>query len=202
MHKIGVFGGTFDPIHIGHLYIANEAFYTLKLDKIIFMPSGNPPHKINNSITDAKIRYNMVKSAIKDRKEFVISDYEVRKESYSYTYETLEYLKGKEGKDAILYFITGCDCLFDLDKWKRPDKILENCKFVVFNRPGYNLKDIESQKAKYEKQYNAEIIFLDILKLDISSTYIRNNIMDGKNVSFFLTEGVKDIIKKEKLYQG
>ncbi|WP_139904041.1 nicotinate-nucleotide adenylyltransferase [Clostridium thermarum] len=200
MIRKGIFGGTFDPIHIGHMYIANEALWSLGLDKVIFMPSGIPPHKSLKGITPSELRFDMVSRAIKNYKNFEISDYEIRKNGYSYTYETLEYLKGLEGNNTELYFITGCDCLFDLDKWRNVDRIMKAAKFVVFNRPGYSKEDIQRQKKSVEEKFNCNITFLDLLLLDISSTYIRQCIKEGKDVSFFLPMGVEVLIKEKRLY--
>lgn len=201
MVKKGIFGGTFDPIHIGHMYVANEALHSLGLDKIIFMPSGNPPHKNSKNITDAKLRYEMVRLAIENNKYMDISDYEINKGGYSYTYETLEYFNEKDGNNTEWYFITGCDCLFDLNGWKNVQRIMGSCTFVVFNRPGYKKEDILKQKTMAEQKYGCSIVFLDVLLLDISSTYIRTSIKEGKDVSFFLPKGVGELIELHKLYK-
>ena len=129
MKKIGVFGGTFDPIHLGHLYIAYEAKAKLGLDRVIFIPSGIPPHKQFNNVTKAIDRYNMVKEAISDYDGFEVNDYEIKKNDISYTFQTLEHLKNIYNNSEI-YFITGGDCLLNLDKWKNVYKILELCKFI------------------------------------------------------------------------
>lgn len=201
MIKKGIFGGTFDPIHIGHMYIASQAMWSLGLDKVIFMPSGIPPHKSHKGITDSELRFEMVNLAISKNKNFEISDYEIEKSGYSYTYETVEYFKSLEGDDTELYFITGCDCLFDLGGWRNVDRIMKACKFVVFNRPGYNYEEIQQQKRMVEEKYESSIIFLDLLLLDISSTYIRNSIKEGKDISFFLPSEAAELIKEKGLYQ-
>ena len=201
MIKKGILGGTFDPIHIGHMYIANEALWSLKLDRIIFMPSGNPPHKTGKVVTEAKLRYDMVREAISGNKFFEISDYEINKSGYSYTYETLEYFNEREGNNTEWYFITGCDCLFDLHAWKNVDRIMNSCTLVVFNRPGYSKEEIHRQKKMVEEKYKSNIVFMDVLLLDISSTYIRECIKTGRDVSFFLPTGVKESIVENGLYK-
>ena len=123
MKKIGVFGGTFDPIHIGHIYIAYEAYKILELDEVIFMPAGNPPHKKWKDITDEIIRYEMVKKAIEPYSFFSINNYEIEKKGLSFTYETLRYLH-ESFKEVELYFITGADCLINLNSWKNINEIL------------------------------------------------------------------------------
>jgi nicotinate-nucleotide adenylyltransferase len=197
MKKIGIIGGTFNPIHLAHLYIAYEAKCQLNLDKVIFMPAGSPPHKKNEDILEAPLRYKMVLEAIKKYEDFEISNYEIEKEGFSYTYETLENFKSE---DNILYFITGADCLINIEKWKNPDRIFKTSKLVVFNRPGYDKESLKLQKNEIEKKYNTSINFLDIMDLEISSTMIRDRIKDGKKIDFFIPKEVLDFIRKNNIY--
>ena len=197
MKKYGIMGGTFDPIHNAHLYIAYEAKELLGLDKVIFIPNGSPPHKDNKNITGASLRYRMVLEAIKDFEDFEVSKYEIEKKELSYTYKTLEHFKED---DVELYFITGADCLVDLDKWKNVSEIFSLCKFVVFTRPGFKEEDLIEEKKRAEKKYNGEIIFLNILDLEISSTDIRKRISEGKRIDFFVPKRVINLIEKENIY--
>ncbi|MGG7142298.1 nicotinate-nucleotide adenylyltransferase [Clostridium nigeriense] len=197
MKKIGILGGTFNPIHLAHLYIAYEAKSQLNLDKVIFIPAGNPPHKKDKKIIEASLRYNMVCEAIKNYEDFEISKYEVEKEAYSYTFETLKQFKTKDNE---LYFITGADCLMDIEEWKSPEEIFKLSKFVVFNRAGYNKKNLRIQKDKIEKKFNTTINFLDIIDLEISSSMIRKRIDEGKRVDFFLPKEVLSYIEKNNIY--
>lgn len=201
MKKIGVLGGTFDPIHIGHIYIAYETYIKLQLDEVIFMPNGVPPHKNNKNVTDEKIRYEMVKKAISNYSFFTISNYEIEKKGLSFTYETLKYLKSNF-EDVELFFITGADSLISLHLWKNVNCMLELCKLVVFNRPGSERNQLLNEKQLIERKYNTNIIYLDLLSLDISSSLIRSRIYNSLEVDFFLPRGVLDIIEKEKLYRG
>ena len=201
MKRYGMMGGTFNPIHLAHLYIAYEAKETLNLDKVIFMVAGNPPHKKESSVIDSNYRYDMVKMAIKDYSGFEISDYEIQKQGYSYTYETLKYLKGDEG-DVEVFFIAGADSLMDIEKWKNPELVLSNCAFVAFNRGEYNKETLEGQKKKLQDKYNSNIILLDISNLDISSSMIRERIINGKRVDFFIPEKVMKYIEQNNLYRG
>ena len=182
MEKIGIIGGTFNPIHLAHTYIAYEAKKQLDLDKVIFIPAGNPPHKKNEGVLSANLRYKMVEIAISDFEDFQISDYEIKKQGYSYTYETLRDFKNKDNE---LYFITGADCLLNIEKWKNPEGIFNLSTFVVFNRGGYDNKELIYQKDKIEKKYNTTIKFLDIINLEISSSMIRERIKEDKRVDFF-----------------
>ncbi|MGG7076471.1 nicotinate-nucleotide adenylyltransferase [Clostridium sardiniense] len=197
MKKYGIIGGTFDPIHNAHLYIAYEAKVKLGLDKVIFIPNGSPPHKTLSNVTGASLRYEMVKEAIKDFEDFEVSDYEIEKRELSYTYKTLKHFNSD---DVMLYFITGADCLVDLDKWKNVSEIFSLCNFVVFTRPGFKEEDLQKEKEEAERKYNGRIIFLNILDLEISSTDIRRRIREGKKVDFFVPKEVLKIIEREKLY--
>lgn len=201
MKKYGIMGGTFNPIHLAHLYIAYEAKEQLNLDKVIFIPTGNPPHKKNNGIIDAEYRYNMVKKAIEGYEDFIISDYEVNKNGYSYTYETLKYLKNKY-YDTEIFFISGGDSLMDIEKWREPEQVLKNCTFVAFNRGVYTKEILSEQKKKLEDKYKCKITLLDVVDIDISSSIIRKRIQDGKRVDFFLSKEVKDYIEENALYKG
>ena len=198
--KKAIFGGTFDPIHIGHVHIAYEALYNLHLDKILFMPAGNPPHKINKTITDAQIRYDLVKSAIEHETHFEISDYEINKKENSYTYETVE-LFSKLEHNIEWYFLIGVDSLMDLDNWKNVERIFNSCKLVAYNRAGFTMEEVLKQKHHIEQKFNKKIIFLNMPIIDISSTNIRNNIKEGKNVNYLLPCGVDGIIDRLQLYK-
>lgn len=198
--KKAIFGGTFDPIHIGHIHIAYEALYNLKLDKILFMPAGNPPNKLNKQITDAKIRYDLVNKAIEGEESFEISDYEINKKENSYTYETIE-LFSKLQSNTEWYFLIGADSLIDLDNWKNVDRLLNSCRLVVYNRAGFELEKILKQKKYLESKYNNKIIFLDMPIIDISSTSIRKSIKEGRNINYLLPKGVEKIVEKLKLYK-
>ncbi|EGT3614975.1 nicotinate-nucleotide adenylyltransferase [Clostridium perfringens] len=200
MKKIGVIGGTFDPIHIGHIYIAYEAYKELELDEVIFMPAGNPPHKRNKDITDEIIRYEMVKKAINPYSFFSISNYEIEKQGLSFTYETLRYLNESFG-EVELYFITGADCLVNLNSWKNISDIFKFSNLVVFNRPGFNKNDLLKRKKEFEKEYCTNIVYLDLLNIEISSTFIRERVANSLEVKFFLPPGVMDIINKNNLYR-
>lgn len=200
MEKKAIFGGTFDPIHNGHLHIAYEALYKLNLDKVVFIPSGNPPHKQGEVTVNANLRYEMVYMAIREENKFEISDYEINKKDISYTYETLIYFN-ETYPNTQWYFLTGVDCLMELETWKNLKGIMKMCKFIVFNRPGYNKNEIMQQKYILEKKYENEIIFLDIPLLEISSTEIRKSLRENRNIRYFLPEGVYNTIKELRLYK-
>lgn len=199
MKRYGIIGGTFNPIHLAHLYIAYEAKIQLGLEKIVFIPAGIPPHKLNDNILSGKIRYDMLKEAIAKYEGFEVSDYEITKSELSYTFETLRHFNSK---DKELYFITGADCLLNLEKWKNPSEILSLANLVVFNRGGYDKIELLNKKKYIEKKYNSKIIDLEILDMDISSSMIRERIKENKRVDFFLSAEVISFIEKRRLYKG
>ena len=199
MKKYGIMGGTFNPIHLAHLYIAYEAKERLNLDKIIFLPTGAPPHKKDESIIDSKSRYEMVEKAIEGYEDFVIDDYEIKKLGYSYTYETLKHFN-EEGVE--IYFIAGGDSLMDVEKWRNTKEVLTECNFVVFNRGKFTKEILLEQKYKLDSKYGCNIIVLDVLDMDISSSVIREKLRNGKRVDFFLPKDIINYIDKNDLYKG
>lgn len=203
MKRYGIIGGTFDPIHYAHLYIAYEAKEQLDLDEVIFMPAKKQPFKINNETTDSEIRYEMVKAAIEPFNGFSLSGYEIKKDGISFTYETLEYFKNEsdyKSEENELFFITGADCLLSIEKWREAQKIFSLATLVVFSREGINKEEMISKKQILEERYNGKIVILDLEKLEISSTEIRNRVEKNKRIDFFVPQKVVDIIYENKLY--
>jgi nicotinate-nucleotide adenylyltransferase len=203
MKRCGIIGGTFDPIHYAHLYIAYEAKEQLSLDEVIFMPAKKQPFKVNNITTDSELRYEMVEAAIESFREFSISDYEIKKDGLSFTYETLEYFKSvsnQKHEEIELFFITGADCLVSIEKWKEIKKIFSLSTLVVFSRKGISREEMTNKKQMLEDKYDGKIVILDLKKLEISSTDIRNRVNENKRIDFFVPPKVIDIIYKNKLY--
>lgn len=201
MKRCGIIGGTFDPIHYAHLYIAYEAKIQLNLDKIIFMPAGIQPFKAENKVTDSWLRYDMVKQAIEPYEEFSVSTYEIDKEGLSFTYETLEHFKNILGEECELFFITGADCLMSIDKWREVSKILSLCTFVVFSRGGFDNEVLKRRKEEVEEKFKCNIIILNLKQLEISSTDIRERVKNGRRIDFFVPEKVNRLIIENNLYK-
>lgn len=202
MRKIGILGGTFNPIHNGHIHIGKEALKALALDEVIFVPTGRPRHKLNDaSLLNENLRYHMVSLAIQGYKNFHLSDYEINKKGFSFTYETLKYFN-EIYKDSKLYFISGADCLINIYKWKNVADIFKRATLVVFNRPGFSKEDIVSQKKKVEEDFNTKIIFLDIEPLEISSTDIRKAIKNNDEIQDIIPASVMKFIKEYNLYES
>jgi nicotinate-nucleotide adenylyltransferase len=205
MKRYGIIGGTFDPIHNAHLYIAYEAKEQLNLDEVIFMPAGKQPFKANNIVTDSKLRYEMVKIAIESFNEFSVSKYEIEKGGLSFTYETLQYFEEKsniENQEKELFFITGADCLVSIEQWRDVQKIFSLATLVVFARDGISEKEITEKKQRIEEKYNGEIIILDLKQLEISSTDIRERVNQNSRIDFFVPPKVVDMIYKNGLYKA
>lgn len=198
MCRVGIIGGTFDPIHLAHIYIAEEAKKKLDLDKVIFMPAGVQPLKIDKKVTEASLRLEMVQKAIDGKIGFEVSDYEIKQEGKSYTYKTLEHFY-KDYKD--LYFITGADCLLGIERWKCIEKIFALCKFVVFTRPGYRTEELVNKKRFVEEKFNGKVILFEVPGIDISSTDIRKKIMNNEEVNEILPSVVLNIINEKGLYR-
>ena len=189
--KIGILGGTFDPVHNGHIYLAKKVCRKLKLSKIIFIPAYIPPHKKGVKVTQAKHRYNMLKLAAAGDKKLKISDMEIKRKGRSYSVETLRRLRKRYGAAAELFFITGSDSLKELDKWKNLNEILKLCEFVVVERPGFKAKKIP-----------AGLIYLKVNAKDISATEIRNKIGVNKPLNRLMPAAVETYIYKHSLYRS
>ena len=194
--RIGIMGGTFNPIHNGHITVAQAAMKQFNLEKILFVTGGNPPHKKDIDILPAFARHKMVCLAIEDKENFVPCDYEVNKKTYSYSAETMKYLK-KQYKDNDLFFIIGADSFHDLPTWHRPRALLELCSLLVFARKGYDMKqDYEILK----KEYYCHVDFIESEEINISSSHIRTEIVNEKDVSEYIPQTVYDYIKRNNLY--
>jgi len=199
--KIGISGGTFDPVHHGHLIIAEEAGEILGLDKVVFIPSGNPPHKVGCGVTSAYHRYNMILMAIEKNPFFEVSAIEIEREGYSYTVDTLFKLRGIYGEDTELYFITGADVISELTTWKQFEKIFEICEFVAALRLGYNKKSLIEEIKFLKREFKARIHVVDTPLIGISSTAIRERAKTGKSIKYLVPEKVEEYIKVKGLYK-
>lgn len=199
--KYGIMGGTFDPIHFGHLVVANEVLAKYKLDRIIFVPTGNPPHKSITGLTYAYHRYMMVEFATMTNPKFYVSNIEVEREGVSYTVDTIRELKYKYN-DIELYFITGTDAVLDLPTWKNTEEILKLCKFIAVDRPGYVIDNYKQKINKIMDEYGGSIETVKAPQLKISSTDIRARIDNNRPVKYLLPENVEQYIFKNELYKN
>lgn len=198
MRKIGIMGGTFNPIHIGHLIAAQTSYEALNLDEIIFIPSGDPPHKTANSLVPAEQRFKMVKIAVEDNKNFSVCNMEINRPGKTYTYDTLLELR-KLYPDDIIYFIIGYDTLKEMDSWKDIKSVFKLCRFIVVNR-GNTTEDLYSEIKRKKENYNAQIEIVKIPNIEISSTEIRDKVAEGKSIKYYLPEKVISYIENNTVY--
>ena len=192
--KVGLLGGTFDPIHIAHLIIAEIACDTCNLDELLFMPCAIPPHKNHLNMSDAQHRLQMIHLAIADNPKFRFSDQEIKRGGTSFTIDTLKILKQHNKIDrSDLYLIIGADNFLDFHNWKEPEHILELCQLVVVGRPSFDL-------GKLDSGYQKKIFIMPIPLMEISSSDIRKRVKNKKTIQYMVSSKVVDYIKKNKLY--
>lgn len=196
--RIGLYGGTFDPIHVGHLIVMENSINEMKLDRLIILPSSNPPHKKNKKKTDTHIRVEMVAEAIRDNPKILLSTFESTDNIVHYTHDTINYFKKAFPNDDIFY-ILGEDSFLTLNTWKNYDQLLgEN--LIVFARTEINSDGILAKEVEYQKQFNPNIFLLNNLSLNISSTHIRNLKKEIKSIKYLVNDEVLYIISNRGLY--
>jgi len=200
MKRIGILGGTFNPIHNGHLALAAAAKEEFALDKIIFLPSGKPPHK-DKEIADKEDRYNMVKLAIKGGPDYTISRLELDREGYSYAVDTFNVLKKAFGKSVKLFYIMGLDSINEILSWKKPLELFKLCEFIVGTRPGTRVRTFKRLVKFPPLQKEVDKIHLIELKEDISASDIRQKIKKGKSVEKIVPKTVLAYLKKKGIYK-
>jgi nicotinate-nucleotide adenylyltransferase len=194
MKKIGIFGGTFDPIHNGHLAAAQAALEALDLERIIFVPAGHPPHKRGRVLTEAGHRLAMVKLAIRDNKRFQASAAELDSDNPSFTVNTLERMASSLGK-CRLHLIIGMDQALQLDTWRHPEKIFALAEVDVLTRPGYRPADLNPRWLN-------RIRMVEIPELDISSSRVRRLAKQGRSIAHLVPAPVAAYIRRIKLYRA
>ena len=195
MKRLGILGGTFNPIHTAHLIIAEAAREKLRLDKVLFIPSANPPHKSSENLADAQARLKMINLAITGNEFFESSDVEIKNLlSKSYTVDTIKILKDTL-RDTGIFLLIGMDCLLELQTWKEPDKLFELSEVVVLNREGFSVIDAMNE-------FRDRVKYVTVPNLEISSTEIRKKVKDGKSIKYLVPFHVEDYIRKNKMYIG
>lgn len=199
--KIGIMGGTFDPIHYGHLVTAEAAREKFCLDKVVFVPSGNPPHKKDKPISSGMDRANMTVLAIANNPYFEISDIELKREGCTYTVDTLKGFIKTYDEDVQFYFITGADAVMEILTWKDVSTILKLCRIVSAYRPGSDINKFKSMVDELERVYRSNIHMIEVPALAISSTEIRRRVREGITIKYLLPEKVEDYILKKGLYR-
>ena len=198
MSRVGIFGGTFDPIHQGHMVIAEQVAEVLGLARVIFVPSGVPPHKPASSIkAGTEDRLRMVEAAIQGNDKFLIDSVEIESRRAMYSVETVPLIKERHEGDEW-FFVSGADEVSNLLSWKEPDKLLEEAAMVAATRPGYdisNLKHLEEELENFDK-----IVPVECTRVDISATSIRRRLVEGRGIRYLVPDGVYEIIYERGLY--
>lgn len=198
--RIGLMGGTFNPIHMGHLITAEAVWETFGLDEVLFIPSAHPPHKDEHGMIAPNHRLRMTELAIRGNPHFRISDIELRRQGPSYAVDTVRTLKEIYGDDAELYFITGADAVNDLSTWYHARELLGVCHFIAATRQGAEL-DMERLQAHFGELGKTHIHRLPTPALEISSTDIRERLLQGRSVRYLVPAVVEEYIGKEGLYR-
>jgi nicotinate-nucleotide adenylyltransferase len=193
-------GGTFDPIHFGHLVTAEEALVQFNLDRVLFMPTGQPAFKSEQHVTEAEHRYLMTVLATATNPDFDVSRLEVDRPGATYTVDTLRVLADAHGPSTALYFITGADAVWEIVTWKDAPEIAGLATFIAATRPGYDLA--AARKAHQDMATDFVIEYMEVPALAISSTDIRTRIADGRPVRYLTPESVAAYIDKHGLYRG
>jgi len=199
--KIGVLGGTFDPIHIGHLKVAEEVTASLKLSEVIFMPAGQPWLKINNAISPAEHRLQMMRLALAGRANFRLSTMEIERPGPTYTVDTMAELERQLGEGDELFFILGWDNLTQLPQWHEPSRLIKLCRLVAVPRVDFSPPDLASLEAAIPG-LEQRVILLEKPRIDVNASEIRRMVRDGLSIQDLVPEPVERYIKEHKLYAG
>ncbi len=200
--KTGVLGGTFDPIHLGHLIIAEDVRQRLGLEEVLFIPAGHPWLKLKGEkpVSEAEHRLGMLKLAIASNPYFRVSSIEIDRPGLSYSIDTVLELKAKLGAGAEIYFIVGPDAMAEFPQWKEPARLLENCQVVGIGRPGHVEADLHILDL-FVPGASRRIKMMDVPQIDISSTDIRNRVAKGLSIRYLVPEAVERYIREHGLYR-
>lgn len=200
VRKLGIMGGTFDPIHYGHLVTAEAVRTEFDLDLVVFVPSGLPPHKEPIGISPAKDRYLMTVLATLTNPHFEVSRVDIDRPGVTYTVDTLADLRREYGTDVSFYFITGADALAEIFSWKSAEKLVKECTFVGATRPGFTLEHLSPEVEEFYHHNAASFRFIEVPALAISSTDLRRRVREGRSLRYLTPEEVAFYIRKNGLY--
>lgn len=199
-YRLGIFGGTFDPVHMGHLAAAERVREEARLDAVVFMPAGVPVFKLDKKVTPGENRLEMCRLATACNPYFDVSDKEVRRAGNTYTYETLRELRAHYPANVELFFIAGADAIITLGKWRNAIELTQLARFIAMTRPGYSQE--EAKRSVYVDGKRLDVDFLEVPGLDISSSAVRERVQDGKSIRYLVPDAVCDYIMHEGLYRG
>jgi len=201
--RIGLMGGTFDPIHLGHLIVARSVFEQLNLNELIFIPAAQPPHKGDRSVTSFGNRAKMVKLAIVHQDAWVLDECENKRQGPSYTLDTVKYFKKQKGSQTRIYWIIGADSLSELHSWHQVGDLVNACEIVTVCRPGWEKPTLSGLEELLSPSQLAQITkgILETPRIDISSTDIRQRVSAGLSINFLVPETVLQFIQDHQLYR-
>ncbi len=202
VNRLGIMGGTFDPVHLGHLVTAEEVRIQYGLDHVIFVPSGQPPHKDNRKVSDSEHRYMMTMLATITNPYFTVSRVEIDQHpsALTYTIDTVRYFHDHFGPKIKLFFITGADAILEIITWKDYRELLKTCTFIAATRPGYSLDKLKETLGAVCPETLPNIHLLAIPAVAVSSTMIRRRVSEGKTIKYLTPESVTEYIIKNRLY--
>jgi len=199
---IGIMGGTFDPIHYGHLRAAEEVLQGFGLERVIFVPSGNPPHKPASEVTSAEHRYLMTLLATADHPSFEVSRLEIDRPGPSYTLDTLREFRRQFSCEKALYFITGLDAILEVHTWNGFRELFQIADFIAVTRPGYSVETLRLLESSLGQECFSKVHPFPVTLLAISSRDIRRRVREGKSIRYLVPREVMEYIEKERLYLG
>ncbi|MBM4297292.1 MAG: nicotinate-nucleotide adenylyltransferase [Deltaproteobacteria bacterium] len=214
--KIGIFGGTFDPIHWGHLRSAEEVCETYRLDRVDFVPAANPPHKRGQTTTPARDRLQMVRLAVARNPRFAVSTVELKRPGLSYSIDTVREYRKSKSKDDSLFFIIGLDAFREIGTWRNYHELFSLCNFIVTSRPGTPERDLfkgsgvavkrhfcyDSKSKVYRHWSGTRVHFIELTDIAISASEIRALVRQGKSIRYLGPSSVERYIKRHRLYRG
>ncbi len=198
--KLAIMGGTFDPIHIGHLMTAEEVRSEFDIDQVLFIPTGHPPHKDAEIVTDSEHRYLMTVLATVENPHFNVSRIEIDRPGKTYTIDTIKKIIESYGADLQIYFITGADAVHEILTWERVDELMKICEFVAVTRPGYKRRQLKAKVQELKESFECKVHYLEVPALAISSSDIRARVEKYKPIQYLVTQPVEQYIRKFKLY--
>jgi len=198
--NLGLMGGTFDPIHMGHLVTAEEARQQFDLDYVIFVPTGIPPHKEKEKISLPEHRYLMTSLAVMSNPHFFVSPFEIDSEGPTYTIDSVRHFSCGEREGSEVFFITGADAILEIFTWKDYEDLLRLCTFIAVSRPGYSLERFWETLGSDCPEMKHKVHLLEIPALAVSSTFIRERVTLGKTIKYLTPEPVEQYIRKHGLY--
>ncbi|MCR4891828.1 MAG: nicotinate-nucleotide adenylyltransferase [Lachnospiraceae bacterium] len=199
--KVGILGGTFNPIHIGHLILAEQAYEEFDLEHVIFLPSGVSYLKKNTGVLPAETRYEMVSLAVSDNDHFSVSKREIMRKGNTYTSDTITELN-RDYPGTHFFFILGADTLFQMENWFEPAQIFGGCTILASVRNGRSTDELKAKIQEYEKAYNADIRLLKTTDIDISSKMIRSFAERNHSIRYYVPDSVNEYILEKGLYRG